>query len=697
MSTATTSPAVQRWSARFDADPVQALGDLFAARIFLGPFARARPADALVRLLTPEQIPQADQALCEWLEQAIGAPARPDLPGKRFADALVEAFRAVLLVPLPNARAWCAEHHGRLRAWLRGFYFGRSRDPEAALLIALTQSQPDRSLLGLWLGLAKLSGGVSEDYARVGITGLRLLPADDAGNVERSVPAAMLRGVLDYGEALARRGDVKGKSWLAELDYLAAVYPMSADQWGRRFRGVVQARDVSAPVRKWLDQRYPAALKPTEPRQARGLLEPPHVDELKPLLRQLPDNLETVRPQISALFDRQRHYCRESGDSFYLVRTFCFAGDRLLKPDPTWARDLAHEAARWNPQDPYPWSLLARALEAEGDWHRAQTVYWHARRRFPQNVYSHSQLAHALIQHGETDLGEAVYRGAMRLFPDNPYFPADLAHTLRITNRLERAVAVYREAQQQFQRDPAIVNGLADILIDLERLSEAQDVLDWADQLDMDERSAGKREQIRQRLLRALNGEPVRLKQTRPPHEGAAGEVDALADITGEDLSHEPALGRAVLLRRAGDEAGLDQARQDIDSLPPGTVQLVETGLWRARAEGWRAAASWFDETWERYAGDGVLRVHRNRAHARAGDEVDWSLERERYPYLGTVIETEISGEPPARIRHIDPTSEDLAAEQRQDAWFLSIADRDDKALLDIAEEDVLSARRLIG
>ncbi len=143
------SPAVERWNERFAASPFQAIGELLAGRIFLGPFARARTSDALVQLLTPEQIPVADQALREWLVQMLGAPAREDLPGKRFADALVEAFRTVLLVPLPESRAWCAENQGRLRAWLRGFYFGRSRDPEAALLVALTQGQPDRRLLGL--------------------------------------------------------------------------------------------------------------------------------------------------------------------------------------------------------------------------------------------------------------------------------------------------------------------------------------------------------------------------------------------------------------------------------------------------------------------------------------------------------------------------------------------------------------------
>lgn len=108
----------------------------------------------------------------DWLGAVLSAPASEGLPGKRFADALVDAFRAVLLVPLPESRAWCAQHQGRLRSWLRGFYFGRSRDPEATLLIALTQGQPDRRLLGLWLGLTRLAGGVHQDYAHRG----QLLP-----------------------------------------------------------------------------------------------------------------------------------------------------------------------------------------------------------------------------------------------------------------------------------------------------------------------------------------------------------------------------------------------------------------------------------------------------------------------------------------------------------------------------------------
>jgi Flp pilus assembly protein TadD len=696
MNAPVPSAAVQRWHARLAREPVQAMGDLLSGRAFLGAFSRAQPSEALVRMLMPDQVPLADRGLREWLGQVLGAPASVELPGKRFADALMEAFRAILLVPLPEARTWCTENQGRLRSWLRGFYFGRSRDPEAALLVALTQGQPDRRLLGLWLGLARLSGGVSEDYARIGITGLRLMPADDRGTVERSVPRAMLRGVLDYGEALARRGHVKGRTWLRELDYLAAVYPMSADQWGRRFREPVHARGIREPVGKWLDQRYPAASQPYEPGHAKGIHLPPSGQELKGLVRRLPQNLEAIRPQLEALLDRHLQYCQESGDGFYLVRTFCNVGNRLLEQDPAWARELAHEAARWEPNNPHTWSLLARGLEAEGDWRRAQAVYWHARRRFPHNVHSHSQLAHALVVHGQVELGEAVNRAAIDLFPDNPYCWADLAHTLHVAGRAEQAVGVYREAQGHFPHNPVIATGLASTLIDLKSLREAEEVLEWADQIDMNQESAAVLGRVRDRLERALAGEALPVTAARQPDEGPGGDLDALTDITGEDLSHDPALGRAVLLRRGGGD-GLRGAWEAIQTLPFGTIRLVETGLWHAEADGWRSAVDWFDEVWERFAGDGVLRVHRNRAHARAGDAVDWSLERKRYPYLATVVETEATGTPPPRIRHIDPDAEDLTEEQRQDVWFLGLAEKGDPRLVDVAEEDLLSSRHLLG
>ena len=691
MSAVPESPALSRWSAHFRTDPVPALEGLLAGRVNLGPYSRARPADALLHLLaSPADVVRADEALQAWLKDLLGKPAPGELSGKRFAGALVEAYRAVERVPLPATRNWLAAHHGAVRAWLRGFYFGRSRDPEAVMLVALAHNQTDRALQSLWLGLAQLSGGTPVEHALHGLTGLRLMPKDDAGNDERGLPKALLRGILELGEALARQGGQRGKVWLRELDFLAVVYPMSKEQWGQRFRETLQARPVARPVQRWLDQRYPAAFRQSK-KPVRGFLAPPHRHEFTALLRQVKDNLAGVRPQLQVFLDRHRHYCRESGDSYYLVRTFCNLGKRLLDQDPAWARELAHEAARWDPQDHYNWSLLARALGAEGDWRRAEAVYWHARRRFPHNVQSHSQLAHALLLKDQAELGEAVYREAICLFPGNPVCYADLAHTLRVTGRLDEAVVVYREARQLFQQDEVLACGLTDTFIDSGRLDEAREALTWAEQVASPDDP--KLAQIRRRLELILAGESIKLKKLDHPYERPGGDLSALAGITGTDLSNAPALGRVTLWRRQGN-GGLERARSELEVMPEDSAQLIEAGLLHAAAKGWPAAAAWFDARWERYPGDGVLRVHRQRAHARAGDPVDWSLEHQRYPYLLPVILTEERGKPP-RLS-LDPNDPELTDEQRQDLWFNVLVEKEQLNLRDLAEEDLLAARHLV-
>lgn len=692
MTTLQQSPALDRWHERFATDSVAALADLLAGSVNLGPYNRARPADALAQLLTlPVDRAKADQALLAWLEYQLGKPTPAGLSANRFADALLEAFRAVEHIPLPETRAWLAGRHGALRLWLRGFYGGLSRDPESALLIALAHGQTDRSLLGLWLGLTRLSGTAPLSQAMIGLTGLRLMPADDQGGIEHNLPLALLRGLLELGEALVREGETKGGEWFRELDFLAAVYPMSTEQWGKRFRLVLQARPASTTVQKWLDQRYPAAGRPLDRKQARRGrdLKAPFPDELKALLPQIQTNLGLVRPSLQALLDRHRQYCQESGDSFSLVRAFCMLGDRLLGHDPLWSRELAHEAARWAPNDPFPWSLLARALEREGDWRRAAAVYWHARRRFPHNVQSHSQLAHSLLLHHEDAAAEAVLSQAVRLFPANPVCHSDLAHALRLTGRHEEAVAVYRATQDHFPTNEVVAKALTNTLIDLGRLPEAQKALDRAEQVVSP--NDPKLLQVRNRLQEALAGRPIVWASRPAVQEGMAGDLAALTDITGTPLTDAPALGLATLWRRQGETS---QAKASWETLPQGPPRLVEEGLWHAATEGWPAAAVWFAAQVPLYDGDGVLRVHRLRAQHRAGQAVDWSLEERRYPHLRTIILTERRGKPPHLP--LDPADEDLTLEQRQDLWFAGLMSQEDPGLRDLAEEDVLASRHLL-
>jgi Flp pilus assembly protein TadD len=687
----TEHPAVTRWRERFAADPAAALGLALTGKISLGSYDRARPAEALAQILTDADLARADAGLEAWLAGLLGSPTPAGLSSKCFADALVEGFRLMALLCLPQARAWCAQRHGELRAWLRGFYLGRSRDLEAALLVALAQQQPDRSLLALWQGIIRRGRPI--EHVRHALTGLRLLPADDVGKVERGVPRALLRGLLDFGDALARQGERKGTDWLMEVDFLAVVYPMSLEGWGRKFRVVVQAREPASAVKNWLDQRYPLALKPFESSAGKDPLQPPYFKDIEPLLKKLSSHYEEVRPRLQQFFDESRHYCRESGDSYYLVLSFRFAGDRLLEVDPTWARELAHEAAIWAPGDHRSWSLLARALEAEGDWRRAEAIYWQARRRFPENDQSHNQLAHALLLHGSGDLGEAVYREAIQLFPDDPFCRSDLGHTLRLLGRRDEALAEYRQAQDLFHREAVIANALADLLLEMGRLNEVADALTWAEQIapQDDHRNQQKLVQIRQRLNRAQAGQPTVPRKLKVRPEIAGGSLSAFSDITGGDISHAPALGTATLLRRKAN-GGLATARELIDTLPKGPEKLVEQGLWEAADKDWEAAARWFDSVWQSYEGDGVLRVHRQRARARAGETVDWSLERTQYPDLLSVILTEEQGLPPHLYL---PKGDECSQEQVQDAWFASLVTRN-PTLRDRAEEEYLAARHML-
>ncbi|MDP2825106.1 MAG: hypothetical protein Q8O52_20790 [Sulfuritalea sp.] len=684
-------PALTRWRTRFAENGSAALSQALAGQISLGSYDRAQPSAALSQILAEADLARADQSLAHWLESRLGKPAPDGLTGKRFSDALQEAFRLAALLRLRGTRTWCAAHHGDLRQWLRGFYFGVSRDPETALLAVLAEGQPDRSLLPMWLAIARRGRPLA--HVRHALAGLRLMPADDQGKTERGLPRALLQGLIEYGNALARQGERKGGDWLLEVDFLAAVYPMSKDGWGRNFREVVAHARPLDTVRNWLDQRYPLALRPFEKTANRSPLEPPYFKDLEPLLQKAESEFAQLKPRLKQFVEESRHYCRESGDSYYLVRSFCSAGDRLLGVDPGWARDLAHEAGIWAPNNHNCWSVLARALEAEGDWRRAEAVFWQARHRFPEVVQSYNQLAHALLLRGQAELGEAVYRQAIRSFPDNPFCRADLGNTLRILGRGEEALTVYKQAQDRFNRNIVIANAIADILIDLKRLDEAADALAWAEQVLPRDDARNERyvAAIRTRLKNAQSGQAIVLKTLQPRPEIAGGSLSAFADITGSDFSLAPTLGQATLLRRKAN-GGLARAGDLIANLPDGPEKLVEHGLWLAATEGgWPAAAGYYDQVWKRFEGDGVLRVHRQRARARTGARVDWELERKQYPELASVILAEEIGRVPAVSLSAD--EDERSQEQVQDAWFADLVGRNDAVLKDLAEEDYLAAR----
>jgi len=696
----TISAGVQRWQQCFKEDAFTALDAALVGRMSLGQYDRARPAEALLQMLLPTDMPLADKAMQAWLEQHLYQAMPEDLSPKRYADALVEAFRAIHLLPLPNTRRWCMERPTQLRAWLRQFSLDSSRDPQASLLVMLAHGQTDRRLLFTWFEVIRKGRPV--EHVRHALLGLRKMPADDNGAKERGLPKILLRGLLDYGETLVKTGDKKGKPWLEEVDFLAGVYPMSPEQWGRKFREVLQARDVSKDVHNWLDSRFRVTVNKHD-KTAKGFIQAPYPEEMQALLLRMQKDFAGTRPALIALLDKHRRYAQDSGDSFYLVRSFCSAGEKLLDHDPLLARELAHEAARWQPSDHHTWSLLARALEEEGDWRRAEAVYWNARRRFPHDAYCHTQLGHALLLHGQAELGESVFRQATYLFPDEPITWSEWGHCLAVTKQFEKAVDVYRDAQQivfrgkekQIYIRQSVINAtaLASALIELNRLDEADIALQRAENInDGAKESLQKTAQIRLRLNQAQNGNVSFSRKLKPPKEITGGNLRDLADITGTDLSHAVPLGKARLLRWQGAD-GLAKARTELNALHDGSAKLIEQGLIISAEQNWQAAFAYFDNCWENYAGDGALRVHRLRAQQRAGETVDWSMERNQYPDLLPVIYTEENNRPPHyefKLREAE-----LSEEQKQQLWFSNLAGEECSNLRDWVEEDFLTARQV--
>jgi Flp pilus assembly protein TadD len=694
----TMDPSLQKWLDEFAQKPLDALERLLYGKVWLSGYESAEVAQALPQFLPVTSHESLDGALCDWLARQLRANELPEgVSAKTYARALVNVFGLLQAIDLPRTRGWCTEHVVRLWHWLKSQPAFPSRDARPGFLRALTISQPNRGLLRFW---ASLCGQGQPDYAQLALFGLRRMPKDDDGAPERGIPRALIQGLLEYGRAAALSGDTRKKEWLSEVDFLTAVYPMSKDGWAAPFRDAMAGRQPAQRVRNWLDERYPAANQHTDDRKAKGqpLVAPYWDTDVKPLVDKFDSDRERVVSAITAQFERHRHYARESGDYYYLVRSFCRLANFLLNRrhdasgarDPAWALDIAQEAATWAPSNPYTWSVLGRSLDELGDWQRAQAVFWYARRRFPHNPKMHSQLGHALAMRGLVDEGEVVYRQAIRRFSDNAFCWSDLAHTLRIAGRREEAVAVYREAQDRFPRDHVLATGLAGTLIDLGRKDEASAALELAVQVSPDDsQTQAVLRDLKNRLAALQVGAPMPMKHPNPTKEGTAGDFGMFTSITGTDITILPAMGRATLWRNAGHVEEARKALADIDCRS--AISDVEHGLLLVLTDGgWRAARDSLERCAARYQGDGTVQVHFQRARARCGEPADWQSLRGRFEELAPVMRVEQMGDTKLPV---ELSGNELDEDGEQAKWvYLAGAEQ---TLRDVVQEDFLAARQI--
>ena len=727
-------PAAAAWLARFGDNADDALNDLLLGQVWLGGYAAAEVPQALPQFFPTAQEEQLDNALQRWLAAQRRRDALPEgVTAKQFAQALADAFTLLQSMSLPRCLGWCRGQARALWAWLQSQPSYASREPRAAFLRALALQQPNRDLLQFWISLCRQG---QRSWTQLALFGLRRMPRDDAGSPETSLPLALVNGLIDFGLVLARGRDDPSikKQWLAELDFLSAVYPISRDRWASRLREALAVRaktDALRTLRHWVDERQPATNQAAPARAGRRPLAPPRWDDdIQPLLARYDRETSAVRPALQAQMDRHLLFARETGESYSLVVCHHQLARFLLQPrrpgseaaptgqarDSAWALALGQLSAAWAPGNPHSWSVVATALDALDDWSRARAAFWYARRRFPYSPFAHTQLGHALAMRGQLDEGEAVYRAAIRRFPDNPVVWGDLAHTLRMAGRLEEALAVYLQGQQYFRRHTPIACGLTAVLIDLGRAAAARDALAWAEQIceanDKDQRVLA---DLRRRYDALAAGRPMPLKKLKPRRDTTAGDWGALESAAGTTLRGLDALGESTMWRQRAGLATFGQANQDLqragealrvaaEPLGQDVRWQSEHGLWLAAHDGEAAASRYFDQLVAQRPGDGVLTVLQLFSHARLGERVDWKGLRSRFADLEPLLR--VADNPQAKrpaeldaalatvtTENGEPQLDQPDDDQRQALRLYETASK--PALADLAQQDFLAALQL--
>jgi len=728
-------PSAVAWLDRFRDNADDALNDLLLGQVWLGGYAAAELPQALPQFFPTELEEQLDNALQRWLALQRQRDALPEgTTAKQFARALADAFTLLQSMSLPRCLGWCRGQARALWAWLQSQPSHPSSEPRAAFLRALALLQPNRDLLQFWISLCRQG---QRAWTQLALFGLRRMPRDDAGASETGLPLALVTGLVDFGLTMARgRGDpVHKKQWLAELDFLSAVYPMSSDRWASRFREALAVRsktDVLSTLRHWVDERYSAANQPAPARAGRPPLAPPFWDhDIRPLLNCYDRDPAAVRPALLAQMERHLQYAKASGDSYSLLishhQLARFLLDRpglttesgavIGERDAAWALALGQRTVVWAPGNPHGWSVIASALDALNDWSRARAAFWYARRRFPYNVYSHTQLAHALAMRGQLDEGEAVYRAAQTRFPDNPVVWSALGQTLRVAHRHEEALTAYRQAQERFPRYPRIATGLTTVLIELGDVQAANASLISAERVCTGGTVKDQQElaKLRQRYKSLVAGRPRPIQPREPRHQTAAGDWTALESVAGIALRGLDALGEATLWRERASAAvpiqpaeDLQRARQALNlAAEPLTNDVrwqAEYGLWLAAHDGVAVARQYFDQLVALRPGDGVLAALQLAMHARLGEPVDWQGLRSRFADLAPLLrlsENPLAKRPAELDAALDavtetggePQLDKLDDDQRQALRLYATAGK--PGLAELVQQDFLASLQL--
>jgi len=258
----------------------------------------------------------------------------------------------------------------------------------------------------------------------------------------------------------------------------------------------------------------------------------------------------TIEPRLRTLMQRHEGYAIRTGDTFYLVRTACNIGMRLLRergdtPErrAATARDLARLALRFEPANVHGWALWSDALAAKGHMEAAELIDWEAIRRFPELPQQRTRLALLLSDRlNRPQEAEALLRETMQLFSNDAVARNQLALLLADKlGRPQQAESLLRETMRLFPDNVVAQTQFARVISrDSARLGEAIAILNEALAIEPTNRIA---QNMKSRFEQG--------RTSRPPEAIAAAGVATPAPAAAEISELPPELAGTARLRRA--------------------------------------------------------------------------------------------------------------------------------------------------
>ena len=469
----------KEWKSWLRRDGKSALRAVLDGTAWLGHLTAAEPEIALCSLMREDRDESETARAFDSGCLSLVNEFRDTLFRKENADfdsRLLKLNDLIAIIRRLLPRRTIFDFHARFDSWsgfFENFVVDEGLDLRREYFRALAFSQHiaaeeglgPQELMPLWMSICAECGDVGRydsDYLRVAMIGIGRLPPIRCGEVVAN-EALAVQGLARWAATQCPDQDSFDMEWLLLQD----DFKRDSEFWKERVQTAVAVaenelsertgdQEATFPLAGWWRRQVGIGSRRKTPKCVARQAEPVPKSEWEPVLRSAGEPLERVGPEMENLIRRQQRYAQVSGDVFYLVRTSCNFGMRLIEKGPEDERvergrlavSLAAQAFRHDPSDVFAWSLMRDALVASGRVSDAELVGWESIRRFPEDVQYRTQLATVLADYSaKTEEAESLLRETVDLFPEEPYAFAQLATVLSDDlSRTEDARAVLGES-----------------------------------------------------------------------------------------------------------------------------------------------------------------------------------------------------------------------------------------------------------